>query len=128
MSDYSAITLTRRKYLCQVTSGAISTMPAITHIAFGSGGVDASGNPLTPSNAQAALNNEIARFPIDCVEYPADTSARYKVTIGSSELVSEKISEAALVDDNGDTHAIKNMHVKQKDEGVSFVFTFDDEF
>ena len=124
----SVITKARRTALCKLTSGAISTMPAITHIAFGTGGVDSSGNPIAPLDTQTALKAEIARYPISGVTYPVDTTARYTVTIPKDDLAGEKISEAALVDSVGALMAIKTMYVKQKDEGVSFNFTFDDEF
>lgn len=127
-SSTSVITKTRRVALCKLTSGAITTMPAITHIAFGGGGVDANGNPVTPSETQTALKQEITRYPIDGVTYPIDTTARYTVTIPKEDLPGEKISEAALVDSSGALAAIKTMYVKQKDAGVEFTFTFDDEF
>lgn len=128
MAENSVITKARRVSLCKITSGAISAVAPITHIAFGSGGVDGSGNPIAPTETQTALKHEIARYPIDSVEYPVDTTARYNVTIPKADLAGEKISEAALVDKDGTLCAIKTMYVKQKDDGVSFSFTFDDEF
>lgn len=128
MAETSVITNTRRENLCKITSGAISTMPRVTHIAFGDGGVDSSGNPLSPLETQTALKSEVARYAIDGVTYPVGTTARYTVTIPKADLPGAKISEAALVNSEGGLDAIKNMYVKQKDEGVSFEFTFDDEF
>ena len=128
MSETSVITKKRRTNLCKLTSGAISTMSPITQIAFGTGGVDADGEPIAPLDTQTELNREIARYPIDSVVYPVDTTARYTCTIPRSDLPGEKISEAALVDSSGELCAIKNMYIKQKDDGVSFAFTFDDEF
>jgi len=128
MAETSVITKTRRVALCKLTSGAIGAIPAVTQIAFGDGGVDTNGNPITPVETQTALKREIARYPIDGVTYPVDTTARYTVTIPKEDLAGEKISEAALVDSSGALVAIKTMYVKQKDEGVSFSFTFDDEF
>jgi len=128
MANTSVITRARRIKLCRLTSGAISTITPITHIAFGDGGVNNSGNPIPPLETQTALKHEIARYPIDGVDYPVETTARYTVTIPKDDLASEKISEAALVDSAGTLCAIKTMYVKQKDEGVSFSFTFDDEF
>lgn len=128
MAETSVITLTRRTNLCKITSGAITEIAPITHIAFGTGGVDGQGEPLTPSETQSALNAEIARYPIGPIEYPVDTTARYTTTIPKEDLAGAKISEAALVDADGALAAIKNMYVKQKDEGVAFTFTFDDEF
>lgn len=124
----SVITKTRREYLCKITSGAITTVPPIKHIAFGTGGVDSSGDPLVPSDTQTILNNEVKRYPINTVEYPTSTTARYTVIIPKKDMVGVKISEAGLVDANGKLNAIKNMYIKQKDEGVTFTFTFDDEF
>lgn len=128
MAETSVITKARRIGLCKLTSGAISTLSPITHIAFGTGGVDATGEPLIPTETQTALHSEVARYPIDAVVYPVDTTARYSVTIPKADLAGEKLSEAALVDSAGALCAIKNMYVKQKDEGISFTFTFDDEF
>ena len=56
------------------------------------------------------------------------TTARYIVTIPAADLAGEQISEAALVDSEGNFCAIRNMLAKGKDEGVAFIFTFDDEF
>ena len=128
MPETSVITKYRRENLCKITSGAISSLAPITEIAFGKGGLDEAGEPLTPSEDQSSLFNELTRFPIDEVTYPNDTTARYTVTIPEDALVGEKISEAALVDCNAEICAIKTMYPKQKDRGVSFIFSFDDEF
>lgn len=124
----TVITSYRRETLCRITSGAISTIPAITHVAFGSGGVNSAGAVLTPSAGQTALHQEVKRYPIDKVEYPVGTTARYTVTIPAADLAGVSISEAALVDADGKLCAIRNMLPKGKDEGVAFIFTFDDEF
>lgn len=128
MPDTSVITKYRREILCKITSGNISSLAPITHIAFGSGGIDESGEPLVPSELQNALNNELARYPIDSVWYPENTTAQYTVTIPEDALAGSKISEAALVDSSGNLCAIRNFYVKQKDSGISFVFAFNDEF
>lgn len=128
MAETGVITNIRREALCKITSGSISTLPQITHIAFGDGGVDSAGNPLEPAASQTALKSELARYAIQTVAYPTAYTARYTVTIPKPDLAGKKISEAALVDAQGRLCAIKNMYVKQKDAGVSFDFTFDDEF
>ena len=81
MNENSVITRTRRIKFCQASSDATKPLPIITHIAFGSGGVNLSGEPIAPSEAQTALNTEIARYPVDSVTYPEETTARYAVTI-----------------------------------------------
>ena len=128
MSETSIITKKRRILLCQITSGAITTLPKITHIALGTGGVNEDGEPLIPSDLQTALNSQVGQYEIEPVAYPMETTARYTITVPEHELVGEKISEAGLIDAEGNLCAIKNMYVKQKDEGVTFTFTFDDEF
>jgi phage-related tail fiber protein len=128
MNEYSVITKQRRIALCRASSDASQPLAAITHIAFGSGGTDESGEPLTPLDTQTELRSEIARFAIDGVTYPEETTARYTVTIPKNEHTGESFSEAALVDSTGKLAAIKNMYPKRKDEDVAFVFEFDDEF
>lgn len=122
------ITRARRILLAKITSGAIITMPKITHIAFGDGGVDELGDPKQANETQSTLFNERQRYAIDSVSYPVDTTARYTVTIPEADLVGVKISEMALIDEAGGLCAIKTMFVKQKDCNVAFTFEFDDEF
>lgn len=128
VSENSVITHIRRVKLCLASSDAAKPLAAITHIAFGSGGLNTEGEPVAPAETQTALNSEIARYPVDSVTYPTDTTARYTVTIPKSEMTGESISEAALVDSAGDLAAIKNMYAKRKDAGVAFTFDLDDEF
>lgn len=124
----TVITAARRKSLCQITSGAVSVLSPVTHVAFGSGGVDVDGAVLAPSAEQTALKQEVGRYPIDKVEYPIPSTARYTVTIPAADLPGVQISEAALVDSGGTLCAIRNMLAKGKDGEVAFIFTFDDEF
>lgn len=126
--ENAVITIIRRQNLVNITSGRVSMIPPITHIAFGTGGTDSSGNPIPPEEHQTALTAEVARYPIEPVEFPNPTTARYTAIIPEQDLPSVKINEAALVDSSGALAAIRTMYVKQKDEGVEFAFTFDDEF
>lgn len=127
-STTSVITRARRVNLAKITSGAVSTIPKITHIAFGSGGVDEGGQPIQPLETQTALNNEVARYEIDKVENPIDTTNRYTVTIPENDLNGKNINEIALIDEEGVLAAIKTFLSKGKDEDVKFTFQFDDEF
>lgn len=127
-AENSVITRTRRVKFCQASSDAKKPLAPITHIAFGSGGVGEDGEPIAPQETQTSLNQEIARYKVDSVTYPIETTARYTVTIPRDEMTGQSISEAALVDSNGDLAAIKTMYTKRKDAGVAFTFEFDDEF
>jgi len=127
-STTSVITRARRVNLAKITSGAVETIPKITHIAFGDGGVDEGGQPIQPNETQQALNHEIGRYEIDSVENPVETTNRYTVTIPESDLNGMNINEMALVDADGQLAAVKTFLSKGKDEDVKFTFQFDDEF
>lgn len=128
MANTSVITHYRRVKLMQITSGAISTIAPITHIAFGDGGCDSSGEPIVPNEFATALNNEVARYEVESISNPADTTASYAVIIPDNEHSGVSFSEMALVDSDGNLCAIKTMRPKVKDDDVIFTFTFDDEF
>ncbi len=124
----TVITDKRREKLCKITSGKVSAIGKITHVAFGDSGVDSKGAVISPAGSQTALKHEVGRYAISGVTYPVPTTARYTVTIPKAALGGVSISEAALVDSDGDLCAIRNMLPKGKDDGVEFIFTFDDEF
>ena len=127
-SANSVITKARRVNLAKITSGAVESIPKITHIAFGDQGVDTDGQPLTPTEDQQALRHEVGRYEIDGVTNPAETTNRYTVTVPENDLVGLSISEMALIDAAGVFAAVKNFLPKGKDGDVKFTFEFDDEF
>lgn len=114
--------------MAKITRGAVTTIPKITHIAFGDGGVDGDGKPIQPDESWQALQHEVARYEIDSVTNPVETTNRYTVTIPETDLNGVNISEMALVDEAGVFAAVKTFLPKGKDEDVKFVFEFDDEF
>lgn len=124
----SVITRARRINLAMITRGAVSSIPKITHIAFGDGGVNEAGEPIQPNETQEALQHEVGRYEIDSVISPVETTNRYTVTIPEADLNGVNINEMALVDADGVLSAIKTMYNKRKDEDVKFTFEFDDEF
>ncbi len=128
-NENSVITTVRRMNFAKLTSGDISTIPKITNIALGDGGVDEEGNPIPPNADQTALNNEIARFGVEGHTYPSPTTVCYTITIPKGEeYAGSKFNEMALVDEAGNLCAIKTMYTKQKDYDVEFTFEFNDEF
>lgn len=127
-STTSVITRARRLNLAKITRGAVSTIPKITHIAFGDGGVDDAGQPVQPEETCQALGHEVARYEIDSVTNPVEATNRYTVTIPEADLNGVSISEMALVDADGVFAAVKTFLPKGKDPDVKFVFEFDDEF
>lgn len=129
MSATKTHTVTRRINLAKITSGAVTSIPKITHMAFGDGGYDTNtGQVITPDGNSTILNHEVGRYAIESVTYPIPTTVRYVVTIPENELVGIAISEIGLLDENGDLCAIQNTLPKYKDNGILFVVTVDDEF
>lgn len=129
MADSNSITtLARRTALAQLTAGIIGTVPRITHMAFGDGGVDENGNPAQPAVNQGQLHNEFCRYPAELIDSGESTTSRYRVVIPKDEQTGEKFNEVSLVDEAGIHCCIKTMYTKQKDVKVEFTFTFDDEF
>jgi hypothetical protein len=97
-------------------------------MAFGSGGVDSSGNIKNHTPDAPKLYNELLRKKIDKYEVISDTKIRYTCTIGSGELNGAKISEIALYDSTGDIVAMKSFSSKGKDSGEEMIFECDDTF
>lgn len=126
MAD-AVITLVARKKMVLARAGKIA-LPKIVGVAFGSGGVDAGGNVITPTSGQVGLNRELLRRPVDGYSFLSDTKCRYECTLAEGELAGEYISEAALYDEDGDLVAIKNFLPKGKDSDMEMVIQIDDEF
>lgn len=121
------ITAIGRKKLCKAHTGDI-TLPAITQMAFGSGGVDEAGNVIATTGVETALRNELLKKDIDSHSYPADTTARYSVRLGKTELANQSISELGLCDAEGDLVVYKTFLPKGKDGDMEFVFDIDEIF
>ena len=101
------ITEIGRKKLCRAHSGD-QTLPAITQMAFGSGGVDADGNVIETTGAE--------------------TACRYTVRLSKTELANQNISEQGLFDADGDLVAYKTFLSKGKDDDMEFIFDMDEIF
>lgn len=127
MAQNVIITTTARKKLVQARAGA-AALPRIVGMAFGSGGVDSSGNVVAPSDSQTELSSELLRKEIDGYKFISDTVCRYECTLSESELAGEYISEVALYDADGDIVCIKTFTQKGKDGDIEMTYTLDDIF
>lgn len=122
-----ALTTTIAKKKMLLARAGQQDLPAITQMAFGSGGIDEdTGNVLEPVNDQQELKEEIYRKNIDKVEIVSDTQVRYYCTLEENELSGEDISEIALVDADGDLVTIKNFMAKGKDVDFQMIFKIND--
>lgn len=128
MAAKSVITLYRRIKLAQITAGEIDKIPKIAYMAFGSGGVDENGEPVTPSEEQTELNNEICRIPVSKVEFPTATTVKYTAVLPQGKYTGEKFNEFALADEEGYLCAVQNTYTKQKDEDLTMTWEIEDKF
>lgn len=123
----AVITKVAREKMVKARAGAI-TLPKVVGMAFGNGGVDATGTVIPPTESQSELFNEIFRKEIDGYSFPKDTTCRYECTLAESELAGEEISEIGLYDEDGDIICIKTFMRKGKDDDVEQTYSLDDIF
>ncbi len=123
------ITEIGRKKLCRSHSGD-QALPAITQMAFGSGGVDADGNVIETTGTETALKTELLKKDIGSHTYTDDkqTTCRYTVRLEKLELANQNISEQGLFDADGDLIAYKTFLPKGKDDDMEFIFDMDEVF
>ncbi len=121
------ITKIGREKLCKAHAGDI-TLPVITQMAFGNGGVDGSGTVIATTGEEVTLRNELLRKNIDSHTFPITTTGRYSVRLGKEELADQNISEMGLFDAEGDLVAYKTFLPKGKDGDMEFIFDMDEIF
>lgn len=127
MAQNVIITKKARKKLLQARAGDI-TLPKIIGMAFGSGGVDTSGNVIAPLENQEALKEELLRKAVRGHSFIGETTCRYECTLSESELAGQYISEIGLYDAEGDIVCIKTFTKKGKDADIEMTYTLDDVF
>lgn len=126
MATKSVITKIRRKKMAEA-SHTTGTVAKITHIALGSGGVNADGTVIVPLAENVALKKEAVRKPYTSSTKTSDTSYEYTIKLEEDELVGTFISEMALIDEDGDVVAFSNFLAKGKDE-TEMTFTIEDNY
>lgn len=118
------VTLAGRSKMAKARAG-IATLPAITHIALGDGGVDSDNNVLEPGEQ---LTHELINREVTSITKVSDTCYRFTIVLGETELTDAEISEMALIDSEGDTVIVKTFKPKIKDAGMEMTFQMDDKF
>ena len=126
MATKSVITKIRRKKMAEAshTTGKIAK---ITHIALGSGGVDANRKVIEPLPENVRLKHEVIRKPYTSSTKVSETSYEYVIKLEENELIGVEISEMALIDEDGDVAAFSNYLAKGKDE-TEVTFTIEDNY
>ena len=125
----STIVTTKAKKKMVEARAGIATLPKITGMAFGTGGVNSSGTIINHTAGQNALYNEVYRQAVDGYTVISDTVIRYPCTIAAGSITDgTSISEIGLYDSAGDFVALKSFHAKGIDSDMDTIFECDDTF
>lgn len=123
------ITETGRRNLCKAHAGDL-TLPKITKMAFGDGGVNGNGDVIEATGTETALKHELLKKDLSGHAYTDDkqTTCRYTAMLTKTELSNQKISEQGLFDAAGNLVAYKTFLPKGKDDDMEFIFDMDEIF
>lgn len=116
MAEAITVNSYRRRLASTMAGGA--TVKKIAYMAFGDGGHNADLTAKAPSPEQTSLNNELMRKPLTAVVQEDDFSVTGRGMLDYDELVGYAISEAVLLNEDGDVVGVKNFapKVKESDE------------
>lgn len=124
-----------RELMCKAHAGDVQLSP-ITYISLGSGGCSG-GAPILVTGNETAMKEELVQKEIESHQYleEADESTgaisvkvRYTIRLSENELVGKTISEAGLLDAEGNLVAYMTFLEKGKDQGMEFIFNMDELF
>jgi Phage-related tail fibre protein len=128
--EKAIVTKIGREKLCKAHAGDI-TLPKITHMAFGDGGISDENIELKPTGSETALYNELLKKELDGHSYPDSdnlTTCRYTATLGIGECTGKYISEIGLYDEEGDLIALRTFLPMGKTEDIPLSFDMDEVF
>ncbi|WP_320972307.1 phage tail protein [Enterocloster bolteae] len=114
-----------KEKICRAHTGD-STLPIITKIAFGDGGVDSNGNVIDTTGSETTLKSQLIIIPIDGHSYPNKTSCRFTKRLVKADLIGKSISELGLFDADNDLIMYKTFPAKAKGDDEEFVFDMDE--
>ena len=123
------ITAAGRRKLCMSHAGDMQ-LPAVTRMAWGSGGVDSDGQPLATTGNEIGLYQELMAKDIESHVYvgEGETTCRYTATLEAGDLSGESISEMGLYDADGDLVAYRTFLPKGKDADIPQIYDMDEIF
>ncbi len=90
-----------RAKMAQAVAGT-GTLPPITTIVVGTGGLDANGNPIVPPGTEAGLYHQVLSKAAPAPTFPTLTTAQFTLTINPADLpANTQINEAGLIASDG---------------------------
>lgn len=113
MAEAVVANIYRRRLAARMAGGA--NIAPIAFMAFGDGGHNADLTPKAPSAAATSLNHEILRKPLAGITQEDLYSVTGKGAIEANEVIGAGISEAALLDANGQLVGLKTFAPKFKE-------------
>lgn len=123
------LTVTGRKKLCRAHAGD-ATLPAITKMAWGDGGIDGNGEPIETTGNEVGLYHELLSKNIESHHYmdEEETICRYTATLETGELAGKMISEIGLYDADGDLIVYRTFLPKGKDGNIAQAYQMEEVF
>ena len=119
MSEATTTNLFRRKLARFFLDGGTSLgLKKFSFVVFGDGGHNTDGTSKSPNADQTALRHELIRKPVYSVMQEDDYSSTGKGVLEKPDLVGSAISEAGLLDVDGNLLGFKNFapKIKESDE------------
>lgn len=113
MAEAITVDSYRQRIAARMAGGAPLAQAAF--MAFGDGGHNADLTPKAPFRTATALTHEVLRKPLASLTQEDLFSATGKGVVEAGELVGARISEAAILDSNGELIGIKTFAPKFKE-------------
>ncbi|MGO2878522.1 MAG: phage tail-collar fiber domain-containing protein [Halomonas sp.] len=116
MAEAITVNSYRRRLASTMAGGA--PVKKVAFMAFGDGGHNADLTAKSPDPEQTTLNNELLRKPLTATVQEDDFSVTGRGLLDYEDLIGYAISEAALLNEDGDMIGVKNFapKVKESDE------------
>ncbi len=113
MAEAITVNAYRQRIAARMAGGA--SLAPIAYMAFGDGGHNPDMTPKPPSSSATSLNHEVLRKPLSSITQEDLYSVTGKGTVEANEIVGASISEAALIDSNGQLVGLKTFAPKYKE-------------
>lgn len=116
MAEAITVNSYRRRLASTMAGGP--AVKKLSYMAFGDGGHNSDLTAKPPNPEQTSLNNELLRKPLAAVAQEDDFSVTGRGILDYDELVGYAISEAAILNEDGEMVGVKNFapKVKESDE------------
>ncbi len=126
-TENTVTTLAVREKFAKAHAG-ITPLPVIEQIAFGDGGHDILGDPITPSEDMTTVPGEFIRKNIEEITTPEPNVVRVQGALDFAEGTGKRVSAVGLYDSDGALIGVKTFAPKNKDDDTRLEITWDEQF